>query len=106
MVVRATGRRSEQASDQARLEDAPVLDVKGLSVAYRGSDGESNTVVWDLDFALHRRRISGLAGESGCGKSTAALGAIGYPMPNMQVLDGRSLLGGVDLIGLDFGSLQ
>jgi ABC-type glutathione transport system ATPase component len=55
----------------------PVFQVEDLSVGYTRSDGEDNVVVWKADFSLAPGTILGLAGESGCGKSTTALAAIG-----------------------------
>jgi peptide/nickel transport system ATP-binding protein len=71
-----------------------VLEVEGLSVGY----GDANPVVWDVSFALEPGRVLGLAGESGCGKSTSALAAIGYRDGRMRILGGRSMLDGIDLL--------
>ena len=75
-----------------------ALRVEGLSVAYGGRDGRLRTVVSDLDLDLRQGRLMGLAGESGCGKSTAALAAIGYVAPRARTLTGTSMLGDLDLL--------
>ena len=52
-------------------DDVPVLEVDGLTVEYRG---DSRTVVGAdrVSFRIGAGEILGLAGESGCGKSTVA----------------------------------
>ncbi|TMV42466.1 ATP-binding cassette domain-containing protein, partial [Thioclava sp. BHET1] len=71
--------------------DAPILDVRGLRVAFRAR-GRAVTALRDVSFALHRGRTLALVGESGSGKSVSSLaimrllarngaisgGAIGY----------------------------
>lgn len=74
----------------------PVLTVSGLSVAYLTPSGPV-TAVSDVCFALHRGRVCGVAGESGSGKSTAALAAIGWNTPVQRRLSGSSFLNGTDL---------
>lgn len=74
------------------------MEIQGLSVGYVGADGRVNPVVSDLDLRLDPGQVLGLAGESGCGKSTAALAAVGYKTPGMRVLSGRSMLGELDLL--------
>jgi peptide/nickel transport system ATP-binding protein len=49
----------------------PVLDIRGLSVAY-GLGDDAVHAVSDVDLVLHRGEVLGLAGESGSGKSTLA----------------------------------
>lgn len=77
-----------------------ALEVEGLSVGYEQDDGSVATVVRDVSFRLRQGQILGLAGESGCGKSTAALAAMGYRGPGTRLLGGRSMLGGTDLLPL------
>jgi len=84
----------------------PVFQVEDLTVGYRRSDGKDNVVVWNVDFALAPGEILGLAGESGCGKSTTALAAIGYRAPGSRILSGSARLDGVDLLKLSSGKLR
>lgn len=49
----------------------PVLEVNGLRVEYRG-DGRTVVGADDVSFSIGAGEIFGLAGESGCGKSTIA----------------------------------
>ncbi|WP_282107627.1 ATP-binding cassette domain-containing protein [Streptomyces sp. C3-3] len=51
--------------------DGPVLDVRNLRVAY-GGDGRSVLGADDVSFSIGPGEVFGLAGESGCGKSTVA----------------------------------
>ena len=48
-----------------------VLDVKNLTVKYIG-DTRSTTAVDNVSFSIGVGEVFGLAGESGCGKSTIA----------------------------------
>jgi peptide/nickel transport system ATP-binding protein len=65
----------------AAVDEPPadlLLDVRGLTVAYR--DFERRRVVRivdDVSFGLRRGEALGLAGESGCGKTTTALALLG-----------------------------
>ena len=54
-----------------------VLDVDGLKVAYRVR-GRDREVLHSLSFKIARGESYGLVGESGCGKSTAALCVMRY----------------------------
>jgi peptide/nickel transport system ATP-binding protein len=53
-----------------------LLDVRGLKVAYRDA-GKIVPIVDGVDFSLRRGEALGLAGESGCGKTTTALALLG-----------------------------
>ena len=84
----------------------PVLTVDDLTVGYRREDGEPNVVVSNASITLHAGQILGLAGESGCGKSTTALAAIGYRAPGATVLRGTSRLEDVDLLSIPTSQLR
>jgi peptide/nickel transport system ATP-binding protein len=53
----------------------PLLAVDGLTVVRR--DDPSARIVDDVSFTLNRGEALGLAGESGCGKTTTALSLLG-----------------------------
>lgn len=82
------------------------LVVQDLTVAYRRRGGTDNVVVSSVDLSLRKGEIVGLAGESGCGKSTTALAAIGYRAPGVHILSGKSVLDGTDLLSLSQRQLR
>jgi len=53
-----------------------LLDVRDLRVAYR-EEGRTIPIVDGVSFTLRRGEALGLAGESGCGKTTTALALLG-----------------------------
>ena len=66
-----------------------LLDVKDLSVAYR-RDGKEVRLIEGVSFQLGRGEALGLAGESGCGKTTTALAVLGLLPTNLYRARGRS----------------
>ncbi len=83
-----------------------VFDIRDLTVAYPRADGGDNVVVWRASLALEAGAVLGLAGESGCGKSTTALASIGFRTPGTRILEGTSRLGGIDLLTLTTAQLR
>lgn len=53
------------------INDEVILDVRDLCIEYRAERGQVKAVT-DVNFTIHRGEFFGLAGESGCGKSTIA----------------------------------
>lgn len=83
----------------------PLIRVEGLTVEYR--DGEDWTgAVIDVSFAIGRGETLGLAGESGCGKSTTALALFGYRKPGSRIPAGRVVFDGQNLLELSDRQLQ
>lgn len=84
----------------AHRESEVVLEVRGLTVGY-GEHAAERPVVSGVDLDLRRGRILGLVGETGCGKSTTALAAIGYRGRGARIVAGTSTLQGSELLSLD-----
>ena len=72
-----------------------LLDVKDLSVAYR-RDGKEVRLVEGVSFQLGRGEALGLAGESGCGKTTTALALLGLLPTNLYRASGEIVLNSPD----------
>jgi peptide/nickel transport system ATP-binding protein len=77
---------------------APLLSVRDLHVTYRAGGGDV-PAVRGVDFDLDRGETLGIAGESGCGKSTVA-GALLRLLPGGTKVTGQVLLDGEDVLTL------
>ena len=76
-----------------------LLEVENLNIEFRiGSEYVS--AVRDLAVELRPGETLGLAGESGCGKSTAALGIMNLLPDNGRIRSGRIIFDGQDLTKL------
>lgn len=64
-----------------------ILDIADLEVRYRTSRGD-NTAVKDVNLTVERGEILGIAGESGCGKTTLATSILGLLRPPGYVAGG------------------
>jgi peptide/nickel transport system ATP-binding protein len=69
------------------VSDAPVLRVEDLRVGYRAG-GADVEIVSGVSFELARGEALGLAGESGCGKTTTALAVMQMLAPGLRRLSG------------------
>jgi peptide/nickel transport system ATP-binding protein len=65
----------------------PVLRVDDLHVGYDAGEGDVE-IVSGVSFELQRGEALGLAGESGCGKSTTALAVLHLLPPGLRTLSG------------------
>jgi len=70
------------------MSEAPLLEVEGLDVLYRGRGGE-HRAVRDVSFTLGRERL-GIVGESGSGKSTTGRALLGL-IPPPAIVTARQL---------------
>ncbi len=84
-------------------EDA--LRVEGLDVSYRVR-GRARPVLRGLDLTIPRGGSYGLVGESGCGKSTAAMAAMRYLPRNGRIDAGRILIDGQDVARMPNATLR
>ena len=83
----------------------PALEVADLELAYRVR-GVDRRVLRGVSFAIERGRSYGLVGESGCGKSTVALGIVRYLPRNGRVTGGHITVAGEDVLALRGGALR
>ena len=60
---------------------------------------ETVQAVDGVSFRLERGESLGIAGESGCGKTTTALSLVGLLPPNARIVEGTIKLYGIDLAG-------
>ncbi len=75
-----------------------ILEVKNLTIHYITEDGVVKAVN-DISFSLNESETLGLAGETGAGKTTTALGLMGLiPEPPGKVIGGQIFFHGKDLL--------
>ncbi|MFG2334528.1 ABC transporter ATP-binding protein [Streptomyces sp. NPDC048604] len=78
-----------------------MLEIRDLTVTY----GSGAAVVRGVDLSLEAGRKLGVAGESGCGKSTMALALLRL-LPASARMTGRILLDGEDVLAMKWGRLR
>ncbi|MEX2628275.1 MAG: ATP-binding cassette domain-containing protein, partial [Ilumatobacteraceae bacterium] len=78
--------------------DAPLLDVTGLNVGFKTSDGLVGAAT-DVTFHIDAGEVLAVVGESGSGKSVTALSLMRLH-PRSAVITGSVLFDGVDLLSL------
>ena len=67
-------------------------------VKARTPTGVVITTVDNVTVEIHPREVVALIGESGAGKTTVALAALGYARPGTQIVEGRVLLDDTDIL--------
>jgi len=77
--------------------DAPLLVVEGLTT-YFTLDSGTVRAVDGVSFTLEQGQALGIAGESGCGKTTTALSIVQILPSNAKIVSGSVKLMGIDLV--------
>jgi len=82
-----------------------LLEVEHLRVSAQGADGRNIEIVKDVSFSVDRGEVVALIGESGSGKTTIALSAMGYARAGCRIAGGRIRLGKSEVTALDEAEL-
>lgn len=77
----------------------PVLELTDFSVYYRTSGGEVRALD-SVNLKVNEKEFIAIVGESGCGKTTLGLAAIGLLPPKFATIAGGIVYKGVDLAKL------
>jgi peptide/nickel transport system ATP-binding protein len=86
---------SEPLSD-ANKKGEVLVEMHGLRIEGR-SDEVWHEIVHGVDVVLHSGEVLGLIGESGAGKSTIGLAAMGFARDGCRISGGSIMFDGVDL---------
>ncbi|MEM7669407.1 MAG: ATP-binding cassette domain-containing protein, partial [Pseudomonadota bacterium] len=74
-----------------------LVKIRGLKIEGR-SDETWTEIVHGVDLDLHKGEVLGLIGESGAGKSTIGLAAMGFCRDGCRISEGSVEFDGVDLV--------
>lgn len=74
---------------------APLLNIRGLQIS-----SDEGLIVDGIDLTLQKGHVLGLIGESGAGKSTIGLAALGFARNGLQITGGSVALDGQDILSL------
>ncbi len=77
--------------------DDIILTMRGLRIEGQ-ADEQWQEIVHGIDLDLRRGEVLGLIGESGAGKSTIGLAAMGYARPGCRISGGEIKFDGIDLM--------
>ena len=80
---------------------AEILRVENLIIEGRTGENEYAPIVNDVSFAVEPGEVVALIGESGSGKTTISLSALGYTKPGCRFAGGSVFLDGEDVITMD-----
>ena len=76
-----------------------ILQVKNLSIDFKPKHGTVRAVD-EVNFDIKRGEVFALVGESGCGKSTTAMGIMRLLQEPGQIAGGEIVFEGDDLVKL------
>ena len=96
-VAAAIRGRRQQSLPKLADPNAPLLEVTDLKAHFRLERGWLRAVD-GVSFRLENGEALGLAGESGCGKTTTALSLVGLLPANGRIRGGSVKLFGIDLV--------
>jgi peptide/nickel transport system ATP-binding protein len=80
---------------------APIFEVDQLRAHYLTRFGQKIQAVDGVSFSLKEGEILGIAGESGCGKTTLVSACMGLYIPPLHLSSGDVKVDGKSIIGMD-----
>ena len=90
--------------------DGPLLQIRNLRIEATvyppGEAPHDITIVDDVSLQLEKGKVLGLIGESGAGKSTIGLSAMGYGRGGVRITGGEVFLNGRDILKGGLGGLR
>lgn len=98
-------RRNKHQTTLGRVRNEATLDVEHLTVQYH-SEFRDVLGADDVTFSIQPHESFGLAGESGCGKSTVANAIMRLLQPPAEVIAGAVTFGEVDVLKLEGENLR
>ena len=75
-----------------------IFEARGLEISTDGRNGLPKKIVQEIDFQVPKGKVVALIGESGSGKTTIAMSALGYCRPGLAFTGGEARLGELDLL--------
>ncbi len=76
-----------------------LVKIKGLQIDIEGMEVAS-PIVRNIDLTINRGEVVALIGESGSGKTTICLSAMGYVRPGLKISAGSVRFGNTDVLSL------
>ena len=83
-----------------------LLEVDDLKISARRDDDSLLPIVKGVSFNVARGEVVALIGESGSGKTTIALSALGYTKPGLEFAGGEVRLESEDVITMEANQLR
>lgn len=80
---------------------APIFEVEKLRAHYLTRFGQKIQAVDGVTFSLKEGEILGIAGESGCGKTTLVSACMGLYIPPLHLTSGEVKVDGKSILGMD-----
>ncbi len=94
-----------QATNTTAPARETILEVKDLRVHYETPKG-AVIAVNGVNFHVYKGETLGLVGESGCGKTTSAMGILRLVQPPGHIVGGQILINGTDVLKLNENELR
>ena len=89
---------SHLSTNRASSKGQLLLEMRGLRIEAL-SEGRWREIVHGVDVTLRRGEVLGLIGESGAGKTTIGLAAMGFARDGCRIAGGTIVFDGIDLLG-------